>query len=48
MGSAAVGAIIACQLDRTVIQTAKEIDVDFLFSIKDPPPFTLEDCSIKN
>ena len=48
VGSEAVGAIIACQLDRTVIQTAKEIDVDVLFSIKNPALFTLEDCSIKN
>jgi hypothetical protein len=45
VGSAAVGAIIACQLDRNLIRAAKGINVDMIFSKN--PPFTLVDCSIE-
>jgi len=44
LGSAAVGALIACRIQRTLIQTGKSINPNVLFSEK--PPFSLEDCSI--
>jgi hypothetical protein len=44
VGSAAVGALIACRLHRTLIQTGKSINLNVLFS--ENPPFTLEDCSV--
>ena len=45
VGSAAVGAIVACQLDKTLIHTAKGIKPDVLFLRK--APFTLAGCSVE-
>jgi lysophospholipase L1-like esterase len=46
VGSAAVGAIIACQLNKTVIHAAKGVNLHDLFS--KGPPFNLTNCSIEN
>ena len=43
VGSATVGALIACRIQRTLIQTGESINPNVLFS--GIAPFTLQDCS---
>jgi hypothetical protein len=45
VGSAAVGAIIACQFSKTLAKTDRDININLLFS--GDAPFALENCAVE-